>query len=237
MHRYYDAEEIDRYIRKHHLEEIIPDISRFGQDHLRLVRFRKKEIPVWENDTDKLVFLVEGSVKNCALTENGKKLLLHFSDAYEILRDLELLGIVNQSMEIEVAREAVFLEVDVRGIRNLLMNNPVFLRAILMQVGKKLAKTTVAQTMTAIYPLESRLSSYIIHMAETRSNGSLVFSDNLVETSELLGTSYRHLLRTLKGFCESGVLLHQGQDYLVLDKKMLQEKASDQPIYGRFHDK
>lgn len=236
MHRYYDAEEIDRYIRKYHLNEIIPDLGGFGREYLSLTRFRKKEIPVWEHDTDKLVFLVEGSVKNCALTENGKKLLLHFSDAFEILRDLELLGIINQSMEIEVARDAVFLEVDVRGIRNILLNNPVFLRAILMQIGRKLAKTTVAQTMTAIYPLESRLSSYIIHMAEKSADGLLVFRDNLIETSELLGTSYRHLLRTLKGFCESGVLVHRGQDYMVADMTALQEKASDRPIYGRFQE-
>ncbi len=234
MERYYDEKRIRYYIEKHHLTDILPDIASYGKDRLRLSRCRRGEVPYWQNESETLVFLVKGSVKNYAMTKNGQKLLLHISEEFQILRDLELLGIKNQIVVVEALQDPVFLEVNLKGIKEELMEDPMFLRPMLLQIGNKLAKTTVAQVMTAIYPLDARLSSYILQMSEKKPDGTLVFDENLVETAELLGSSYRHLLRILKSFCENGILKHDDRVYRVVNLDWLEKKASDQPIYGRF---
>ena len=131
--------------------------------------------------------------------------------------------------------KAVFLELNLKGIKDNIMNDPKFLYPMLVQVAKKLSHTTIAQAMIATYNLENRLSSYIIHTASEKFDGKLVFNENLVETAELLCTSYRHLLRVLKEFCDRGVLENNKSEYVITDRDKLIELASDRPIYGKFH--
>lgn len=234
MQRIYDIEEIRKYIARYHLEDMIREIDQFGTDRVRLILHSKGESVQFNPERDTLVFLVEGCVKNCVYTGNGKKLLLHISENFEMLRDLEFLGIRNPDMEIETVRDSVFLEIDLNGLRDQLMRDPVFLSAVLLQLGQKLAKTTVAQTMTAAYPLESRMSSYLIYTAEPREDGALVFNENLTNVSELLGASYRHLLRVLERYVREGILEHKGRNYIIRDLAKLQERASDQPVYSGY---
>lgn len=236
MRKYFDEAEARRYIKKYDLTAIIPEIESYGADRLTLIAAEKGDmlhLEFRENETEKLIFLVEGIMKNYAVTENGRKTLLHFSENFEMLRDLEFLNISGMSVRLEAVGKVKFLEVDLRGKREQMMNNPAFLQAMLQQIGRKLAKTTIAQTMTAVYPLGSRLSSYLLYMTAEQKGENKVFSENLIETAELLGTSYRHLLRMLKEFCEAGALVHLKKGYRVADEDWLADKASDSPIYGK----
>ena len=235
MNRYYDEKEIKYYIEKHGLYDLIPNIWDFDKSRFHLIKSRKGEHPIEFCDSDVLIFLVEGSVKNCARTKNGKRILMHISEDFEILKDLEMLHIENMEMEIETIKNAVFLEFNLKGIRDKIVNDPKFLYPMLEQVAKKLSNTTIAQTMIATYNLENRLSSYIIHMASEKFDGKLVFNENLVETAELLCTSYRLFLRVLREFCDKGVLENNKGEYVVIDLDKLMKLASDRPIYGKFH--
>ena len=42
---------------------------------------------------------------------------------------------------------------------------------------------------------------------------------------ELMGTSYRHLLRTLREFCENGYLVRENGGYLIADEEALKRLA------------
>jgi hypothetical protein len=74
------------------------------------------------------------------------------------------------------------------------------------------------------------LASYVYTTGE-RSKGlrknTICFSENLMEISELLGTSYRHLLRTLNNLCEKQVLMKTAEGYEVLDEKTLVYMSAD----------
>ncbi|OYO76234.1 hypothetical protein CG709_15530, partial [Lachnotalea glycerini] len=50
---------------------------------------------------------------------------------------------------------------------------------------------------------------------------NLIFSENLTALSELLGTSYRHLLRTLRNFCDNGYLLKEKGYYKIIAPNQL----------------
>lgn len=55
----------------------------------------------------------------------------------------------------------------------------------------------------------------------------LCFHENLTEIAELLGTSYRHLLRTLSELCDKGILKKEGSSYIVTDERTLMELSAD----------
>lgn len=73
---------------------------------------------------------------------------------------------------------------------------------------------------TIIDSLENRLASVILKNADEN-----LIKPNLTEWSELLCTSYRHLLRNLKDFCNRGILEKQGKKYLILDLETLKKMA------------
>jgi hypothetical protein len=53
------------------------------------------------------------------------------------------------------------------------------------------------------------------------------FVEKKTEVSEILGTSYRHLLRTFDRLCEKGVLKREGRGYRIADNNLLHEIGDD----------
>jgi Mn-dependent DtxR family transcriptional regulator len=53
-----------------------------------------------------------------------------------------------------------------------------------------------------------------------------VFSERLIDVAELLGVSYRHLLRSLKALSEEGLLEKKPDGYHLLNEAKLREKAA-----------
>ncbi|WOO37548.1 cyclic nucleotide-binding domain-containing protein [Anaerocolumna sp. AGMB13020] len=62
---------------------------------------------------------------------------------------------------------------------------------------------------------------------DASSKEILCFHENLTEIAELLGTSYRHLLRTLSELCDQGILKKEGSSYIVTDERTLMELSAD----------
>ncbi len=70
--------------------------------------------------------------------------------------------------------------------------------------------------------LEDRVSSYILSIEQ---NG--YFEINLKELSDILGTTYRHLLRILKKFKEMNIISSNGNVYHIEDKEKLSNHNLD----------
>ncbi len=85
-------------------------------------------------------------------------------------------------------------------------------------------------SINLLYPLENRLASYILATGERIDNNEEIikFNENLTEIAELLGTSYRHLLRTLNNLSCKGAIRKKINYFQVLDEKILK---SLQQIY------
>lgn len=64
-------------------------------------------------------------------------------------------------------------------------------------------------------------------MEESVKKTVIRFDENLTEIAELLGTSYRHLLRTLSEFCERRILKKEGSSYIVTEEETLMELSVD----------
>ena len=81
------------------------------------------------------------------------------------------------------------------------------------------------------YELINRLCSFISFMSKqitVDDKDYLYFHESLSDTAELLGTSYRHLQRTLKKLQEDGIIDRYSKGYIVLDYDQLMDLSSDE---------
>ena len=78
-----------------------------------------------------------------------------------------------------------------------------------------------------LYPLENRVSGYILATSERHNDNSLRFYGNLTEMAELLATSYRHLLRTLRDLIDKGILRKRSGYYEIMEVEILKNLSSE----------
>ena len=80
--------------------------------------------------------------------------------------------------------------------------------------------------MNMLYPLENRLVRYILEAYSTNYSQD-ENSESLTHISELLGTSYRHLLRVLDKFCSENIIKKSNKTIVILDTQKLENLAGD----------
>lgn len=219
---------MDKYIDKYNINEIF---SKDMSKHMELFLFKPNEYLCKADETiDYLFFFVEGKAKVYVGLENGKSLLLCFYYPFMMLGDLELINSAKATTNTQVIEETYCIGLSLDKVRDELLNDAKFLRVICDSLGSKLERASKNSSINLLYPLENRLASYIMVTKEEDIKGGekiWMFNENLTEISELLGTSYRHLLRTLNKLINSGVLKKDGVNYEVVDERVLRELAVD----------
>lgn len=222
-----EDKKIDKYIKKYKLDEIF---SVDMKPYMKLFKINKGEYICRANEKmDKLFFLVEGKAKVYISLENGKSLLLTFNKPLEVIGDIECVKLDKSDSNIEVIEESYCVAIDFKDIRKYAINDSKFLIYMIESLGKKLSRSSKHSSINLLYPLENRLSSYLLATSVKKSNEDfrLVTECNLIEMSELLGCSYRHLLRTLKSLSEMGAIKKSGYFYEIVNKEILENLASD----------
>lgn len=212
------------YIEKHRIKEIF---SKNTAPKMRLVEFKKNDLIYRDGENiDEIYFFVSGKAKVYITLKNGKSLLIGFYDRFKILGDLELTTDSPASTNVQVLEDSLCIGISFNEIQKNFMDDSVFLRYICNSLSEKLRQSSNNSTINLLYPLEDRLASYII-MASKRTNDSLEFSGNLMEVSELLGTSYRHLLRTFEKFSKEKILEKRKGSFFILDEDKLRSLSAD----------
>lgn len=170
-----------------------------------------------------LLIVISGRSRVSCMAENGRSLLLCFSEGESIHGDLELFtGRELACSDVQAATKLRALAIPMEDNRELLLKNAAFLARAGGDLAAKLERSTQNCAAIILNSLGTRLCRYI---ELTARNG--VFAERLGETAELLGTSYRHLMRELGRLCESGILEHSGPgEYKISDIKRLSEKGA-----------
>ncbi|BBF44383.1 predicted N-ribosylNicotinamide CRP-like regulator [Lachnospiraceae bacterium KM106-2] len=170
-----------------------------------------------------LMFLLSGEVKVSTTMANGKVLMRCFTYAGGVIGDIELMTNGSVGNNVVAVKETVCFAIPFSVCKKELLGNIVFMNFIARQLGKKFETSSKLSAMNQLYTLENRLCAYI---ANSEENG--IFSENLTELAELLGISYRHLLRTLYELCEKKVLEKKSRtQYAIHDSGRLEELAKD----------
>lgn len=197
----------------------------FALENAKYICFKKGEYLCKEDEKMKyILFLVSGKAKVSITAANGRSLLLSFFHKGQIVGDVEMMLHENISTANVIAItqiECIGLSVDY--CKKVLSTNIDFMNFIAQRLAQKLDYSAKSSAMNILYTLENRLCAYIV---STHENGE--FQENLTELAELLGTSYRHLLRTMQELCEEGIIERCSRTkYKIIDLISLKERAED----------
>ncbi|WP_251859639.1 cyclic nucleotide-binding domain-containing protein [Clostridium sp. Marseille-Q2269] len=228
MKKINDLYERDQYILKYEIEDIFDkDMKPF----MELLFFKKNEhICREDEEINYLFFFVKGKAKAYETLSNGKSLLLCFYDDFRVVGDVEVINFKNASSNVQVIEDSYCIAISFNNVRKYLLDDCKFLRFICNSLGAKLNRCSKNSSINLLYPLENRLASYILATGEyVNYNGEIIvrFNGNLTEIAELLGTSYRHLLRTLNILIGRGIIEKENKYFKVLDKPNLKSLSVD----------
>ncbi len=217
-------EEASAYFDRYRLDRFLPhDVL----DHLSLEHFQPGEtILEAGRPVDALRFFVEGRARVVLPEENGRQLLLCFYEPLQLFGDAEIMERGRDAAaSIEALGSCICLSLARKAVERCLYRNPEFLRMLCRSLGRKLGRILQNSAFNQLYPLEARVASYILATAVELKNGKVLFSANISQVAELLGSSFRHLHRTLGALCDAGVLEKTRSGYLLHNSDELKQRA------------
>lgn len=227
MKQIHDKAKLHEYIKRHHIDTFFSsDMS----PYMELLLFKKNEHICKENEEiHYLYFFIEGKLKAYNTLSNGKSLLLCFYEGLQFIGDVEIVQARKTSANVQAVNESYCIGIPLDKVRRKLLQDATFLRCICDSLARKFSRLSKNSSINLLYPLENRLASYIFATGEhtVHDEKSFIFNGNLTEISELLGTSYRHLLRTLHALCDKEVIRKRDRYFEVINIKLLKELATD----------
>lgn len=228
MKKLIDNEKLNYYISKYNIDDIF---SMDMKQHMELFLFHKNEyICKTDERLEYLFFFVEGRAKVYSTLSNGKSLLLCFYKSFKVLGDVEFIYYETANSNVQIIEDTYCIGISFDNIRKFALDDSKFLRYVCDSLGEKLIRLSKYSSINLLYPLENRLASYILaDTSNTMKEGKnlIVFEGNLSEVAELLGTSYRHLLRTLNDLCTQKLIKKNMKLYEILDLEKLKKLAGD----------
>ena len=201
------------------------------KSHMKLLKFDKHEYLSREDEElEYLQFFVKGKAKVFKTLPNGRNLLLAFYKPIRVIGDIEIVKNQSATGTIQALSTCYCLAIPMEKARLELTKDRKFLKFTCESLAEKLAAVSMNSSINLLYPLENRLSSYInesLSYEENEKNLYIDLDENLINIADLLGSSYRHLLRTFNSLCKKGVLEKEGGKYKVINKTLLKELAGD----------
>lgn len=223
-----NVKELDYHIKSNAMNHIF---TKDMTPYMELLFYKKNEYIIKEEEEVKyLIFIVKGKAKVFATLSNGKSLLLCFYQGFKVLGDLEIIDSRKAVTNVQAIEDTCCIGISSDHVRKHLLEDAKFLRYICSSLGNKLYQCSKNSSINILYSLENRLASYILTTDEKKEDNGhtvIIFDENLTEIAELLGTSYRHLLRTLKTLCSKKIIRKKNNYYEVIDEMELKRMSAE----------
>ncbi|MGB3366480.1 MAG: cyclic nucleotide-binding domain-containing protein [Acidaminobacteraceae bacterium] len=228
IERINDPNLLSHYMKKYEISSLFDnDLTPYFDIH----KFKKGEsITKTDEPIEFFYFLVDGKAKIYKLLKNGKSLLMKFFTPLEVIGEIELIEEINANSNIDAISDCILIAIEMDTLRRFASDDIKFLKFLNKHLVVKLKEFSLSSSINQLYPLESRLASYIL---TTSSDGPAskfiegISTNKLTEMADLLGTSYRHLNRTLKNLQDSGLIQKKRTAIIITDKDTLEELAGD----------
>jgi len=229
MKRINNGTQLDYYIKEYNIEDF------FGiniRKYMELHSFGKGSHLVKTNEPiNYLYFFVKGKLKVYTVLKNGKSLLFRLYKPLNIIGDVEFLDCDTANSNIEAIDECLCIGISMSNIRKYAINDPTFLKCMCASLGKKFISSSIASSINILYPLENRLSSYLLaimpeNSKQTNLDGGII-TDKFTEMADLLGTSYRHLIRTINKLCSENIIKKEKNLISIINISALEKLAGD----------
>lgn len=180
-----------------------------------------------DHTIESLFVVLKGRVKIYTLSEEGKLRLLRLKTAPSLIGDIEYASGRNVLHTVEAVGSVTCLRIPFEALRT--HNRTIeFTEHLLRGVSEKLFIEANASSNHLMSTLEERLAGYLVSLS---ASGNELFQQEMSqlkrkEVAEWLGTSYRHLNRTLQAFADEGLVERSRTKVTILDAKRLQERAN-----------
>lgn len=223
MRRISDNNLLNYYIAKHNIEKILDkEMLEYAQLH-----FYEKDEYILEAESrlEYYYLLVDGKIKISYLFENGKSMLLKFYKEFNTIGDIELLKDVPIRCNIDAVEDTYLIAMPADVLRNKYLDNLKFLHHLIDSLSEKLYATINNSSYNFVYPLINRLSSYLVEHITNKSY--IILNSSFLEIAQFLGTTYRHLNRTLKELEEKSIIKCENKTIFILDEDRLRELAKN----------
>jgi len=224
MQRIIDSNELEYFIKKFDIDNIFEKDMR---NHMELHQFAKGE-QIYNAGTkaDYVYFIVKGKFKVLTVQKNGKSILIRFYEPFLMLGDIELLGYVDPLCSLEALSEVICIGVSFEIIRNQCMEDTKFLSFVAKSLAQKLIESSTSSSINLSFPLENRLASYLLAISP-EENIVGIATNKLTEMAGFLGTSYRHLSRTLNKLYSKNLIRKENNYIEILNREELEKLAGD----------
>ncbi|WP_125153589.1 cyclic nucleotide-binding domain-containing protein [Clostridium rectalis] len=227
MKKVHDKNKLLYYIKKYDMKNIFQqDMTSYMELHL----FDKNEYICKDRELlNYFYFLVSGKTKVYNLLKNGKSILLRFYRPLNVIGDIEFVSNSHTSSNIQAVEKTLCIAIPINTLTKYALKDTVFLTYIIKSLGDKLEKNSRASSINLLYPLENRLASYILATSSKDSNSNIegISTYKLTEMADLLGSSYRHLLRTINKLCKEQIIEKCDHCINILDIDKLTILAGD----------
>ncbi len=199
-------------------------LSDIGRDEIYIFRYKSSEFILSQGYPCPYVLLVtEGKMKVFNTVPNGRTLLFCYTATSGIIGEVEFAsGRDAAASSVQAVTEVSCIGITRARYENELKSNIIFMNAVSAALAQKLFRSSRNSAAAILHPLDARLCAYIL-----MTNTEGCFREKLTEITEILGTSYRHLLRTLDKLCIKGVLEKTRQGYLIRDEAALKRISDD----------
>lgn len=189
-----------------------------------LVRYKSSEFIFRQGyPCPDILLVLEGRMKVFNTAPNGRTLLFCCDTSSGIVGEVEFsAGMKEAASSVQALTDVSCVAIPRSRYQGELRSNIIFMNAVSAALAQKLFRSSNNSAAMILHPLHVRLCAYI---AITNTDGC--FREKLTETAEILGTSYRHLLRTLERLCGSGVLEKTPRGYLIKDEASLKRTGGD----------
>lgn len=211
------------YISKYNIENILDkDILGYAQLH-----FYEKEEYILKSQANLEYYylLVDGKIKVSYPFENGKSMLLKFYSDFISVGDLELLKNITILCDVDAVKDTYLIAVPSDILKKKYSDNPKFLHHLVDSLSDKLYATINNTSYNFVYPLTNRLASYLVEYMTDKNYVRL--NSSFKDIAQFLGSTYRHLSRTLKELEANSIIKCDDKIIYILDEDKLRELSKN----------
>lgn len=178
--------------------------------------------------------LVNGSIKMCRVSPDGREKVLHFVHPGETFAEAAFFGDGTYPADARTMEEGETLFLPKQGFMDLMATKPQFALNLVASLSLALRRFVRQIEELTFADVASRLASFLIKRADEKSTcyGGITYLDLGIKKGELaaqLGTASETISRTFRKLKEEGVIELEGRKVTILQMERLQQLAGRQP--------
>ena len=216
MKKISSRELINHYINEFHLQQYMDTpLAEIAE----LLVFDRDEYLIRVTEVSRyFYFLISGRVMCFSYANSERFVCVGYLQPVAMLGESASLWNELPTANVKALSECTCIAISFQLYRPVLMKDLRFLQSVCQVQASRLKKDGLVYAL--IEPLDTRLAKFIL-----QNSHEDLFTFKLNDCAEILNTSYRHLLRTLKKFCEEKALEKIRLGYRIADRKLLEKTA------------